>query len=79
MNGFNFQQLKKFGKSNFFASNLLNQIRLFLENAIDRMEVAGSSPVGIIEKPLESQGGFVFIHAHKREKKRYLGTNLGRS
>ncbi|MED0663947.1 hypothetical protein CYL15_13645 [Geobacillus thermodenitrificans] len=47
MNGFNFQQLKNLDKSNFFASNLLNKIRLFLENTIDRVEVAGSSPVGI--------------------------------
>jgi hypothetical protein len=48
MNGFNFQQLKNLGKLNFFASNLLNKIRLFLENEIDRVEVAGSIPVGII-------------------------------
>jgi beta-xylosidase len=48
MNGFNFQQLKNLDKSNFFASNLLNKIRLFLADAIDRVEVAGSSPVGII-------------------------------
>jgi hypothetical protein len=47
MNGVNFQQLKNLDKSNFFASNLLNKIRLFLADAIDRVEVAGSSPVGI--------------------------------
>jgi hypothetical protein len=49
MNGVNFQQLKNLDKLNFFEYNLLNEIKLFLENAIDRVEVAGSSPVGIIK------------------------------
>ncbi len=57
MNGFNFQQLKKLGKSNFFTYNLLNEIKLFLGNAIDRVEVAGSSPVGIIIKKPELKCG----------------------
>jgi hypothetical protein len=49
MNGVNFQKQKNLDKSNFFASNLLNKIRLFLENEIDRVEVAGSISVGIIQ------------------------------
>ncbi|RDE34154.1 hypothetical protein DV713_08625 [Parageobacillus thermoglucosidasius] len=58
-------QLKNLDKSNFFASNFLNKIRLFLENAIDRVEVAGSSPVGITKvrslKSLRIKGFKLFV------------------
>jgi hypothetical protein len=57
MNGVNFKQLKNLEKSNFFAPNLLNKIRLFLRNAIDRVEVAGSNLVQIILNSFDTQGG----------------------
>ncbi|SFA42909.1 hypothetical protein SAMN05192569_100516 [Parageobacillus thermantarcticus] len=72
MNGVNFQQLKKLDKSNVFVSNLLNKIRLFLENSIDRVEVAGSSPVGITKvrslKSLRIKGFKLFVFYSRHSK-----------
>jgi hypothetical protein len=44
MNRVDFQKQENLDKSNFFAPNLLNKIRLFFADAIDRVEVAHFEP-----------------------------------